>query len=252
MVEVVMVPNGCGGEDEGKVEAGQQQGQVLSLVLAALRKSMVLPCQMADADDPAAGAAWGMEIGWPTDVRHVAHVTFDRLRGFLGLPVEFEIEIPGQVPSARYGFRNSPLFLDECSVSSSISDISLNSSSASVFGVSPESMQCGYDDKGNSVPKILLLMQERLYTQDGLKVRILHYRFLSCELKCSQIDSFWTFSRIFQAEGIFRITPENSREEHVREQLNSGIVPDDIDVHCLASLIKVNNTLCRSLPRRYD
>ncbi|TKW31606.1 hypothetical protein SEVIR_2G116600v4 [Setaria viridis] len=186
MVEVVMVPgsNGCGGGGgEGKAEEGQQaqgQGQVLALVLAALRKSVVLPCQMADADDPA-GAAWGMEIGWPTDVRHVAHVTFDRLHGFLGLPVEFELEIPGQVPSA----------------------------SASVFGVSPESMQCGYDDKGNSVPKILLLMQERLYAQDGLK-----------------------------SEGIFRITPENSQEEHVREQLNSGIVPDDIDVHCLASLIK--------------
>jgi hypothetical protein len=31
-------------------------------------------------------------------------------------------------------------------------------------------MQCGYDDKGNSVPKILLLMQQRLYSQDGLKV----------------------------------------------------------------------------------
>ncbi|XP_066393847.1 rho GTPase-activating protein 2-like [Miscanthus floridulus] len=192
MAEVMMVPssNGCGGGgaggSEGKAEDGQQQGQgqgqgqVLALVLAALRKSVVLPCQMADADDPA-GAAWGMEIGWPTDVRHVAHVTFDRLHGFLGLPVEFELEIPGQVPSA----------------------------SASVFGVSPESMQCGYDDKGNSVPKILLLMQERLYAQDGLK-----------------------------AEGIFRITPENSQEEHVREQLNSGIVPDDIDVHCLASLIK--------------
>ncbi|CAL5079852.1 unnamed protein product [Urochloa decumbens] len=193
MAEVMTAPvsNGCGGGSggggEGKAEEGQQQqaqaqgqGQMLALVLAALRKSVVLPCQMADADDPA-GAAWGMEIGWPTDVRHVAHVTFDRLHGFLGLPVEFELEIPGQVPSA----------------------------SASVFGVSPESMQCGYDDKGNSVPKILLLMQERLYSQDGLK-----------------------------AEGIFRITPENSQEEHVREQLNSGIVPDDIDVHCLASLIK--------------
>nr|CAB3452663.1 unnamed protein product [Digitaria exilis] len=190
MAEVVMASgsNGCigvvGGGGEGKAaEEGQQQGQgqVLTLVLAALRKSVVLPCQMADADDPAGGGAWGMEIGWPTDVRHVAHVTFDRLHGFLGLPVEFELEIPGQVPSA----------------------------SASVFGVSPESMQCGYDDKGNSVPKILLLMQERLYAQDGLK-----------------------------AEGIFRITPENSQEEHVREQLNSGIVPDDINVHCLASLIK--------------
>jgi hypothetical protein len=48
--------------------------------------------------------------------------------------------------------------------------LSFPSCSASVFGVSPESMQCGYDDKGNSVPKILLLMQQRLYSQDGLKV----------------------------------------------------------------------------------
>lgn len=41
-----------------------------------------------------------------------------------------------------------------------------------------------------------------------------------------------------QAEGIFRINPENSKEEHVRDQLNRGIVPEDIDVHCLAGLIK--------------
>ncbi|XP_071723099.1 rho GTPase-activating protein 5-like [Rutidosis leptorrhynchoides] len=122
-----------------------------------------------------------MEIGWPTNVRHVAHVTFDRFNGFLGLPVEFEVEIPGRVPSA----------------------------SASVFGVSAESMQCSFDSKGNSVPTILLLMQERLYIQGGLK-----------------------------AEGIFRINPENSQEEHVREQLNRGIVPDNMDVHCLAGLIK--------------
>ncbi|KAL5561585.1 hypothetical protein UlMin_031332 [Ulmus minor] len=122
-----------------------------------------------------------MEIGWPTNVRHITHVTFDRFNGFLGLPVEFEVEIPGRVPSA----------------------------SASVFGVSAESMQCSFDSKGNSVPTILLLMQDRLYTQGGLK-----------------------------AEGIFRINPENSQEEHVRDQLNRGIVPNDIDVHCLAGLIK--------------
>lgn len=42
-----------------------------------------------------------MEIGWPTNVRHVAHVTFDRFHGFLGLPVEFEPEVPRRVPSAR-------------------------------------------------------------------------------------------------------------------------------------------------------
>lgn len=41
-----------------------------------------------------------------------------------------------------------------------------------------------------------------------------------------------------QAEGIFRINPENSQEERVRDQLNRGIVPDNIDVHCLAGLIK--------------
>lgn len=46
---------------------------------------------------------------------------------------------------------------------------------------------------------------------------------------------FWV---VFQAEGIFRINPENGQEEHVRDQLNRGIVPDDIDVHCLAGLIK--------------
>lgn len=43
---------------------------------------------------------------------------------------------------------------------------------------------------------------------------------------------------LLQAEGIFRINPENSKEEHVRDQLNRGIVPEDIDVHCLAGLIK--------------
>lgn len=44
---------------------------------------------------------------------------------------------------------------------------------------------------------------------------------------------------IVQAEGIFRINAENSQEEYVRDQLNMGIVPDGIDVHCLAGLIKV-------------
>ncbi|KAI4979229.1 hypothetical protein ZWY2020_015982 [Hordeum vulgare] len=85
-----------------------------------------------------------MNIGWPTDVRHVEHVTFDRLQGFLALPVEFELQIPCPAPSAA------------CS--------------ASVFSMLPKSMQCGYDDRGSSVRKILLLMQERLYSQDGLKV----------------------------------------------------------------------------------
>ena len=43
-----------------------------------------------------------MEIGSPTNVRHVAHVTFDRFNGFMGLPVEFEPEVPRRAPSARF------------------------------------------------------------------------------------------------------------------------------------------------------
>ncbi|KAL1298798.1 hypothetical protein HN51_043090 [Arachis hypogaea] len=122
-----------------------------------------------------------MNIGSPTNVRHVAHVTFDRFNGFLGLPVEFEPEVPRRPPSA----------------------------SATVFGVSTDSMQLSYDSRGNSVPTILLLMQSRLYSQGGL-----------------------------QAEGIFRINADNSQEEYVRDQLNLGVVPETVDVHSLAALIK--------------
>lgn len=54
--------------------------------------------------------------------------------------------------------------------------------SASVFGVSAESMQCSTDSRGNSVPMILLLMQDRLYRQGGLKVPrlwLMAHRFIS-------------------------------------------------------------------------
>lgn len=44
---------------------------------------------------------------------------------------------------------------------------------------------------------------------------------------------------LLKAEGIFRINAENSQEVYVRELLSSGVVPDRIDVHCLAGLIKV-------------
>lgn len=42
-----------------------------------------------------------------------------------------------------------------------------------------------------------------------------------------------------QVEGIFRLTAGNSQEEYVRDQLNRGVIPEGIDVHCLAGLIKV-------------
>ncbi|CAN1252107.1 Rho GTPase-activating protein 1 [Linum perenne] len=88
-----------------------------------------------------------MEISWPSNVRHVAHVTFDRFNGFLGLPVEFEPDVPRKVPS--------------------------------VFVIV-----------------------------------------------------------FFQVEGIFRISAENGQEENIRDQLNEGVVPEGVNLHCLAGLIK--------------
>ena len=46
-----------------------------------------------------------MDIGAPTNVRHVTHVTFDRFNGFLGLPLEFEPQVPRKPPSARSDIR---------------------------------------------------------------------------------------------------------------------------------------------------
>jgi hypothetical protein len=125
MTGVVVVSTGCKGESVGKKRGGggggeeaeereRQQLSVLALLLAAVRRSVVA-CRVerepdrvsggggwADEDEAASAGLAEMEIGWPTDVRHVAHVTFDRFHGFLGLPVEFEVEMPPRVPSARY------------------------------------------------------------------------------------------------------------------------------------------------------
>ncbi|RWW63071.1 hypothetical protein BHE74_00029773 [Ensete ventricosum] len=117
------------GEEEGKrakekeeERRKQQQISVLALLLAAIRRSMASSCRMErDADGEVIPALQHMEIGWPTDVRHVAHVTFDRFNGFLGLPVEFELEVPGRVPSARSTF--FPLSLS-LSLSPSVSSLS--------------------------------------------------------------------------------------------------------------------------------
>lgn len=61
----------------------------------------------------------------------------------------------------------------------------------------------------------------------------------------------WLFFFFFlKAEGIFRINAENSQEEHVRSQLNTGVVPCRIDVHCLAGLIKVgSSSIANHIPR---
>ncbi|KAL4324236.1 hypothetical protein GQ457_11G001810 [Hibiscus cannabinus] len=164
---------GNGGRQNGN-PMPKDNNQLLDVLAALLRKSLVT-CSVDTGD------VSSMDISMPTEVKHVSHVTFDRFNGFLGLPTDLEPDVPRRVPSA----------------------------SASVFGVSAKSMQCSYDDRGNSVPTILLMMQKRLYVEGGLK-----------------------------AEGIFRINAENSQEEYVRTKLNKGVVPRGIDVHCLAGLIK--------------
>ncbi|KAF7814608.1 putative ZmL1 non-LTR retrotransposon protein [Senna tora] len=51
---------------------------------------------MVDRQDNVISTVHHMEIGWPTNVQHITHVTFDSFNGFLVLPVEFEVEILGR------------------------------------------------------------------------------------------------------------------------------------------------------------
>lgn len=39
-------------------------------------------------------------IGWPTNVKHLVHVSFDRFRGFVGLPEEMGAD-QKNAPGAR-------------------------------------------------------------------------------------------------------------------------------------------------------
>lgn len=77
-------------------EAGDQDS-VLGVVLTLVRNSFV-GCKNTRSEEEEEKL---MDIGWPTNVRHIAHVTFDRFNGFLGLPVEFEPEVSRRPPSAR-------------------------------------------------------------------------------------------------------------------------------------------------------
>lgn len=83
-------------------ERDNQQLSLLALLFTLFRKSfwVAASCKTTATEEQQDLSA--MEIGWPTNVRHVAHVTFDRFNGFLGLPVEFEPEVPRRAPSARY------------------------------------------------------------------------------------------------------------------------------------------------------
>ena len=81
-------------------EEDEERWSFLALLFELLRKSL-LGCRTVGGGAEGEGGGCGMEIGLPTDVQHVAHVTFDRFHGFLGLPVEFEPEVPRRAPSAR-------------------------------------------------------------------------------------------------------------------------------------------------------
>ena len=94
-------------EDEECESQTRDQLSLLALLVALFRKSLI-----ACKSDRRKLCA--MEIGWPTNVRHVAHVTFDRFNGFLGLPVEFEPEVPRRPPSARFFFFFFFFFLFFC------------------------------------------------------------------------------------------------------------------------------------------
>lgn len=96
-----------GGGKSSKSEQQRKQISLLQLLVSALRKSMVSSCRMDDSEDEEAVFSpvhlHHMEIGWPTNVHHLTHVTFDRCHGFLGLPLELQLQIPSKPPSARYG-----------------------------------------------------------------------------------------------------------------------------------------------------
>lgn len=96
----------CRGEFRNKEEEEKrrhQQMSMLELLLTVLRKTLAY-CRRWNRrnEDEVEDDERGFEIGWPTNVRHVAHVTFDRFEGFLGLPVEFEEEVEPKAPSARF------------------------------------------------------------------------------------------------------------------------------------------------------
>jgi len=101
---------------EGSEEEEEERWSFLALLFELLRKSL-LGCRTEGGGGSGGGGegergGCGMEIGLPTDVQHVAHVTFDRFHGFLGLPVEFEPEVPRRAPSARSVPSHSPVFIN--------------------------------------------------------------------------------------------------------------------------------------------
>ncbi|CAI5530181.1 unnamed protein product [Closterium sp. Naga37s-1] len=146
-----------------------------------------------------------LETVKPTDVKHVLLPPYDDDDGHpleIGEPTD--VKHVAHVTFDRFkGFLGLPEDIE--------GELPCRAPSAgrSVFGVQPELLQCSQDEFGNSVPNILLQLQALLYVKKGL-----------------------------QTEGIFRVAAENDHEDQIRDQVNMGLVPQSINVHALAGLIK--------------
>lgn len=81
-----------------RVESEDDHHQpILDILVAVLKKSLVVTCSTNEEDEEEEES---MDIGNPTDVHHVSHVTFDPFNGFLGLPLDLQPLLPPKVPSA--------------------------------------------------------------------------------------------------------------------------------------------------------
>jgi hypothetical protein len=79
---------------------------VLASLLTAVRRSVVACRMEQETNRFGGGGGWGktMRMRPPRPVwgRWRSGTPVDRFHGFLGLPVEFEVEMPPHVLSARY------------------------------------------------------------------------------------------------------------------------------------------------------
>ncbi|KAK9938967.1 hypothetical protein M0R45_015677 [Rubus argutus] len=95
----------------------------------------------ATVTDWKGGSFVAMEIGWPTNVRHVAHVTFDRFNGFWVCLWSLSLKCP-----------EGPLVQVEL-----------------FFGVSPNPCSCHMTLEGIVCQQFSCLCQRRLYAEGGLQ-----------------------------------------------------------------------------------
>lgn len=78
------------------------QFPILSFLMVVLGKSLVT-CSVE--------RKWiWVGISYPTNAKHVCHITFNRFNGFLSLLVELLLEVPRKVPSARLMIIQSAYF----------------------------------------------------------------------------------------------------------------------------------------------